>query len=891
MPNSNQHTPRATYRLQLRPGFGFQEAAEIADYLEALGVSHVYCSPYLQAAPGSTHGYDCLDHQSVNAELGGTIGHEQFCNTLGQHHLGQVLDVVPNHMSIAHARNRWWWDVLENGPSSRYAAYFDVDWEPHEQKLHNRVLMPILGDHYGRCIESGEIQLAREGGSFHIRYADHTLPLAPRTLDDILLAAASDIGSDLLEFIADTCANLPPANRTDYRSVSRRHRDKEIIRRTLEHELHEHPDWGTAIDGVLAKMNASPELLDALLERQNYRLAFWRTAQQDLDYRRFFDINTLVGLHMEDERVFFDTHALVLHWLGRGVIDGLRIDHPDGLRDPQQYFERLLKAAPKAWTIGEKILMPDERLPCDWPIAGTTGYDFLNRVMRLFIDPRAEGPLTEFYAEFTGESTDYAALARDKKHQVMRELFASDIHRLTNQLAEICEQRRRYRDYTRRELNQMLREVIANLAVYRTYVRAEEGVVNDTDRETITAAITAAKENRPELDPELFDFFGSIVLLATRGPAESELVMRFQQSTGPVMAKGVEDTLFYCYNRFIALNEVGSEPNRFSISVEDFHRTNIETFAHHPHTMLATTTHDTKRGEDVRARLALLSEIPDRWAAAVRAWSAHNDQYRTQFQPDRNIEYLYYQTLVGAWPIELDRIRSCLIKSAREAKQNTNWTAPNDAYEAALKHFIEASLDDAKFRAMVADFVQPLIQPGRINSLAQTLLKLTSPGIPDTYQGSELWDLRLVDPDNRRPVDFAARRTLLQGIDELPIERILSRAGEALPKLWLIKQSLSLRRQCPEVFDRGAYEPITAAGAKADHVIAFSRAGQVITIVPRLILHNGSELFSSPHWQDTTLTLPPGQWQNRLTGDKLPAGPHKLSALLSRFPVALLVKS
>ncbi len=742
------------------------------------------------------------------------MGHEQFCNTLGKHHLGQVLDVVPNHMSIAHSGNRWWWDVLENGPSSQYAAYFDVDWDPQEQKLHNRVLLPILGDHYGRVIDAKEIRVERDGGSFHVHYADHLLPLAPPTLDDILSSAADATGSDVLAFAADIARHLPTADRTDRRSVNRRHRDKEILRRMLKQELQEHPDWAAAVDKTLTDINDSSEQLDRLLERQNYRLAFWRMAKQDLDYRRFFDINTLVGLHMEDDRVFKDTHTLVLHWLDHGVVDGLRIDHPDGLRDPQQYFQRLSEAAPHAWIVAEKILMPDESLPKSWPIAGTTGYDFLNQVLRVFIDPRGETPLTEFYAEFTGESTDYSALARDKKHLVMRDLFASDLNRLTAQLTDVCENNPRYRDYTRRELNSMLREVIACLSVYRTYVQADENRIDDTDKHYIDAAVDAAKANRPDLDAELFEFFRSIWRLEVRGPQEADLVMRFQQSTGSVMAKGIEDTLFYNYNRFVALNDVGSEPNRFALSPELFHQRNQERLAAHPNSMLATTTHDTKRGEDVRMRLAVISEMPQRWATAVRAWSQKNDRHRTQFQPDRNMEYLYYQTLVGAWPIDIDRMRSYVIKAAREAKQHTSWTAPSDEYEAALKKFVEGTLGDAEFCAAVETLVNELKPIGFVNSLSQTLLKLTAPGVPDIYQGSELWDLRLVDPDNRSKVDFELRRGLLDQLKEMKVDDVMVRLKEGLPKLWAIYRTLMLRQSRPEIFESSGYDPIIATGAK-----------------------------------------------------------------------------
>lgn len=884
MQQTSNILPRCTYRVQLKPGFGFPEAGQIAAYLEALGISHIYCSPYLQATPGSTHGYDVLDHQSVNAELGGTLGHEQFCNTLGQHHLGQVLDVVPNHMSIAQSGNRWWWDVLENGPSSRYAAYFDVDWEPQEQRLHNRVLMPILADHYGRVLEAKQIQVERDGGSFQVRCGDHILPLAPPTLDNILTAAAEATGSDLLAFTADIAKHLPPAERTDQRSVNRRHRDKEILRRMLDQELREHADWVAAVDKALAAVNASYDELDALLERQNYRLAFWRMAKQDLDYRRFFDINTLVGLRMEDERVFADTHALVLHWLQRNVLDGLRIDHPDGLRDPQRYFQRLAAAAPGAWIVAEKILQSQEHLPEGWPIAGTTGYDFMNQSLRLLADPAGEAPLTEFYSEFTGEPTDYRALFRDKKHLVMRDLFASEMNRLTAQLADVCEHRRRYRDFTRRELNSMLREVIACLPVYRTYVQAEEGHVSDTDRRDIGHAIEAAKANRPDLDAELFDFFRSILLLEAQGPLEAELVMRFQQSTGSVMAKGIEDTLFYCFNRFLALNEVGGEPDQFAVSPDSFHHRNQEVATRSPHTMLATTTHDTKRGEDVRMRLALLSEIPHRWAELVRSWSKNNERFRTQFQPDRNLEYHFYQILVGTWPIETQRLQAYLLKAAREAKQNTSWTASNEDYERALAAFVDSALADENFRSSVTKFVAELTPLGYVNSLAQTLLKLTSPGVPDIYQGSELWDFRLVDPDNRGPIDFEARQRLLAELEGLTPEKILARSDEGLTKLWLIWHTLQYRQTHPKTFADGAYVPLVATGEKAHHVLAFTRGENAVTIVPRLVFGLAGD------WKNTSIVIPAGTWHNLFTKELIASGRHSLTKLLARFPVALLVR-
>ena len=527
--------------------------------------------------------------------------------------------------------------------------------------------------------------------------------------------------------------------------------------------------------------------------------------------------------------------------------------------------------------------MIDEPLPESWPIAGTTGYDFLNAALHLFIDPRAETPLTDFYAEFTGESTDFAALARDKKHLVMRDLFASDINRLTAQMADVCESCLRYRDYARRDLNSMIREVIACLSVYRTYIRAEKNEISEQDKLYINQAIDAAKANRPDIDAELFDFFRGILLLESRGQLQSELVMRFQQSTGPVTAKGIEDTLFYCFNRFAVLNEVGGAPDRFSISPEEFHKRNQNMLQHWPHTMLATTTHDTKRGEDVRMRLAVLSEMPNRWATAVRNWNKLNNPHRTQLQPERNIEYLFYQTLVGAWPIETDRLQAYMLKAAREAKQFTSWSAPNEEYERALAMFIDRAMQAADFRAQVDRFVAEIKPLGYVNSLAQTLLKLTVPGVPDIYQGAELWDFRLVDPDNRTPVDYDLRRQLLEELDDLPIEKILARWDDALPKLWVIRRTLAFRKSNYELFTTGKYQPAIADGSKSDHVVAFNRAGSAITIVPRFPLALNND------WQDTAIEIPPGKWRNLFTGDAVAAGRRSLSELLRRFPVALLV--
>ena len=583
------------------------------------------------------------------------------------------------------------------------------------------------------------------------------------------------------------------------------------------------------------------------------------------------------------DRVFDDTHGLVLQWVRQGVLDGLRIDHPDGLRDPEQYFRRIYQAAPNSWLILEKILGADEHLPAAWPVAGTTGYDFLNRVAGLLIDPEGERPLSEFYTEFTGESSDYSAMVHDKKHLVLRDLFASDINRLTSSMVDVCERHPKYRDYTRRDLNSMLREVIACFPVYRTYVRAPEKQISEDDIRYVTEAIETAKAHRPEIDADLFDFFRDLLLVRIAGDVESELVMRFQQHTGPIMAKGVEDTVFYNYNRLVALNEVGGNPGRFGLTLDQFHENCLETQAHWPESMLATTTHDTKRSEDVRARIALLSEIPRPWREAVGRWAAHNERHKQGGMPDRNTEYVLYQTLVGAWPIELDRVAAYMRKGVREAKVNTSWNNPKPEYEEALEAFIRNMLGDLEFVAELAAFVEPLIEPGRINSLSQVLLKLTAPGVPDIYQGNELWDLSLVDPDNRRPVDFDLCRRRLAALKTATPAEILQRMDEGLPKLWVIRQALSLRRNRPELFGRqGGYQPLRAGGARAEHVVAYLRGGKCAVVAPRWTIRLAG------HWDDTSVVLPGEGWINELTGEEVGAGAVPMRDLLKRFPVALL---
>ncbi len=877
--------PTATYRLQLHAEFGFDAAAAIADYLQQLGISHLYSSPYLQAAPGSKHGYDVVDQHKVNDELGGVEAHSRFSQRLGECHLGQVLDIVPNHMAISGRRNRYWWDVLANGPSSRYASYFDIDWESHEEKLRNKLLVPILGDHYGRVLTRGEIKLQRKGGEFVVTYFETELPAAPKSLPQILSAAASRSGSDYLEFLADSLTQLPAATSTDYSSIMQRHRDNEVIRLLLDRLFKEVPHIAEEVEGVVAEINQNADRLDEILERQNYRLAFWRTAEQDLGYRRFFDVNTLVGLRMENPRVFADTHVLILRWVREGVLDGIRVDHPDGLRDPKRYFEQLRKEAPGVWILAEKILEPGEHLPSDWPIDGTTGYDFLNQAGGLFVDGSNEEAFTTIYSEFTGESTDYAAVCRDRKHRVLRDLLGSDVNRLTSLLVEICECHRDRRDYTRQDAIRAIRELVACFPVYRTYVVPERNEITENDRRYIDEAIEKSKQNRPEIDSDLFDFLRDLLTLRVRGAMESEFVMRFQQFCGPAMAKGVEDTAFYGYNRLISLNEVGGDPGRFGVTPEAFHSYCAYIQRSIPRTMLASSTHDTKRSEDVRARISLLSEIPEKWKNAIENWAAINEKYKKNGAPDRNTEYLLYQTMLGAWPIGTDRLLPYMEKACREAKQFTSWLAPNEEFEQATRDFIQSLYHDREFVENFEAFVEPLIEPGYINSLAQVLLKLTAPGIPDTYQGAELWDLSLVDPDNRRPVDYELRRRLLAEIHNLTVEEVWARAGEGIPKIWTIYHALRVRRERPEAFqEKGAYSPLRAKGEKEKHVVAYMRGNDVIVIVPRLVL------TLAACWSDMTIKIPSGKWRDRLSGSVWDGGEIRLDNVLKRFPVALFVK-
>ena len=802
---------RATYRLQMRADFGFAEADAVIDYLADLGVSHLYLSPILQAAPGSTHGYDVVDPTRVNAELGGGDGYDRLSQTVTAAGLRQLVDVVPNHMAITGRDNRWWWDVLENGPASIYASHFDVDWDSPESKLRNVVLLPILGDHYGRELEAGNLRLEREGGSFVLRYYDHAAPVAPRTVDVILERAVARLGSVTateddpapvaaeLASIATAFGRLPLSTATDADSVAERHRDKEILRTRLDRLCESRPEVATAIDVAVHDLTEDVDALDALLDRQNYRLAWWRTAGEELDYRRFFDINDLAGIRVEDPAVFADSHQLILDWLGRGLVDGIRIDHVDGLRDPGTYLARLQAAVPGTWVVVEKILEGDEVLPPAWPVAGTTGYDWLNLVAGVLNDADGSARIAEIYQGFSGITQRYEEIVREAKVEVLDGPLATDLNRLVARLTVICERHRRYRDYTRRDLRDALAEIIAGFPVYRTYVRV--GTPTEaSDVATVESAVLGAGIRAPDIDEELLGFLRDLLLGRIPGREEVEFALRVQQLTGPVMAKAVEDTAFYRYMPVTWLNEVGGDPGRLGVSIDAFHRANAAAQDRWPESLLATSTHDTKRSEDVRARLSVLAEVPLEWEAAVARWRAHHRKRQSVAPPDGNTEWLAYQAFVGAWPLDADRAVAYLAKATREAKVHTSWTDPDGFYDSQLEQWVRDAIDDEEFRSELEAFVAEIRRPGWAVALAQKLATLTAPGIPDLYQGSECWDFSLVDPDNRRPVDYERRRRLLaHSAETTAVDAWAAEDGSGLTKLAVVAAALAVRRGAPRV--------------------------------------------------------------------------------------------
>ena len=876
----------ATYRLQLSPTYTFDDAAAICGYLATLGVDRVYTSPILQAAKGSTHGYDVVDHGRVWDALGGEEAWRRFVDAMRAHGLRQLADVVPNHMSIGDRANRWWWDVLENGPASRFASFFDVDWDPPDRRNRDTVLLPVLGDHRAKVLQRGELKVVRESACFVLKYFEHCFPIAPRSLDEILITASERMPpSDaalLLGYLADAYGGLPSGASRDVDVQARRHRDKTVLEALLARLLRDEPVAARAVDQALDALNADPIALDDFLDRQNHRVAYWKTAGQELDYRRFFDVSSLAALRIEEPVVFDATHALLRRWIEDGVCDGVRVDHVDGLFDPKGYLERLRALAPDARVVVEKILEPDEELRADWPVEGTTGYDFLNDALLASVDPRGEEPLTKLYAERTGETRPFREIAAEKREMVLRDVLGSDVNRLVDELAAIAGRRRTWRDATRQDLLRGLRAVLAAFPVYRTYARpfarAGERRLSDDDARVIERAVGDARTRHPDVDPCVYDLLQDLLTLKLDGREEEQFCARFQQTSGPAVAKGVEDTAFYAYGRFVALNEVGGDPGTFGAPLARFHERNARAAERWPRRMLALSTHDTKRSEDVRARLVLLSEIPDAWARVVSSWCAKNAAKKTDGMPDGESEYLLYQTLVGAWPLPRDRALRYMEKAAREAKTKTSWTKPNAAYDAALAAFVERCFDDREFLDDVAAFASGLAAPGRAVSLAWTLWRCTCPGVPDVYQGTETWALDLVDPDNRRPVDYDARRALLETARRRTPEQLLVHADDGGPKMRLLFEALQLRKRKADAFAPGAsYRPIDVH----DGVVAYARGDGVVAVAPRF------GIAAQRGFGDATVALPRGMWRDVITDERHEGAP-RVDRLTARFPVALL---
>ncbi|OQW31054.1 MAG: hypothetical protein A4E19_20595 [Nitrospira sp. SG-bin1] len=918
----------ATYRLQLHADFGFRRARALTAYLHDLGITHCYSSSILAAMPGSLHGYDVIDPSRLNPELGTEEEFRAWSKSLNDCGMGLILDVVPNHMGIAKALNQWWYDVLENGPSSRYAGAFDIDWHPLKRELHNKVLLPILSDHYGVVLERQEIAVAYEEDRFVIRCGDHRLPLAPTSwstllshrLDTLLSDEAAQAESDglmELQSILTAIRHLPDREDSTPDEREEREREKEVIRRRIAALMAGHQRIAAFVHDNIRLFNGSVgdprsfDLLDALLDQQAYRLASWKVASEEINYRRFFDINDLAAIRVEEGSVFEATHAVVFQLLRDGAAAGVRIDHVDGLYDPAAYLRQLQSRAGielsghssgerPLFVVVEKILGWDESLPESWPIDGTTGYEFLNMVNGLFVDPTRERAFSDLYRRITGRTQSYADVAYGAKQLIMRASMASEINVLGHQLNLLSERDRRSRDFTLNSLTNAIREIIACFPVYRTYVTVGAEPVSERDRAYIHRAVAQAKRRNPTIGGEVFDFIRGLLLKEHRHAVVKteeyeRFVMKFQQTTSPVTAKGIEDTLFYRYNRLLSLNEVGGDPQQFGIAPEVFHRRMVDRLARWPKGLSATATHDTKRGEDARARLNVLSEIPDEWKARVTRWRKLNARYRARQDnddiPDANDEYLLYQTLLGAWPPgdlrpeERDtlcaRIRQYMEKAVHEAKVHTSWINPNREYDEGVRRFVQAILDGSRTNKFLDDFLpfqKRIARAGLINSLAQTLVKITAPGTPDFYQGSELWDWNLVDPDNRRPVDYGHRFALLQELKDIlarpertdAVRDLQSHPEDGRIKLYLIVAGLHCRRRHADVFEQGRYVPLETEGPEANHLLAFARLHEsqmVMAAVPRLIAVRLAETTVSP-WDETWITIP-SEWGTRRFQDVL----------------------
>ena len=956
--------PIASYRLQLHKAFTFQDAAQLVSYLKKLGISHYYTSPWLKARPDSKHGYDIVDHNEINPQIGSREDFQYLVDELHRNTMGLIADIVPNHMAIMGADNGWWLDVLENGPASTYARYFDIDWRPIKRELFYKIALPILGDHYGLVLERGELRLSfdEQSGSFAVNYYQHRFPIDPKTYAFILQPRATELAArvsneTLLEYqsLASSFEKLPSRTLFDPMAVEERARDKEIFKQRLAALVQNEPALREFIDLQVREVNEIPQRvvdsrLHDLLEQQTYRLAYWRVAGDEINYRRFFDINDLAGLRVEDEQVFEATHRLILNQVEVGNISGLRIDHADGLYDPAGYYHRLNEHlaqelnttvnedTPPLYVVAEKIVANYEYLSNRWPLHGTTGYEFANVVNGLFIDPASEKTMTQTYTRFLGHKRNFDDIVYYAKDYVMRTALASELNVLATQLNRISEANPRTRDYTLNALRDALREVVACFPVYRTYINSQE--VRKEDRQYIDWAVAQAKQRSRAADKSVFDFVRQVISIDPELQLDAQelvgFVSKFQQYTAPVMAKGYEDTALYEYHRLVSLNEVGGDPRRYGNSVKSFHHFNQERVKQWPHAMLGLSTHDSKRSADVRARINVLSELPDAWQETVFRWSRMNrrlkHRFDSQFAPSRNDEYLLYQTLVGTWPINettdaqlntyRNRISDYMIKAVREAKDVSSWTNPDENYEHVLREFVERALDPhGPFYKDCDRWIKNIVHSGLYNALSQILLQLTSPGMPDLFQGEELWRFSLVDPDNRREVNFAERDSCLttivqsleaEGTDKTAyLNELWTHMPDGRIKLYLIHQTLVLRNQEKALFSDGEYLKLECQGVHADRVIAFARLrdqAAVIVVVPRFtfpLISDDTRQLLPERWGDTCLMLPealPWQWQDwfsdKLMEARVPEGQTQdnigglyISEVLAHFPCALLITS
>ena len=985
--------PLATYRLQFNHQFRFVDAKMIVRYLSELGITDIYSSPYLRASEGSLHGYDIVDHNQLNPEVGSIEEYEDLVRELRVYEMGQILDIVPNHMCITNNANSWWMDVLENGPSSKYAGFFDIDWEPVKKELKAKVLLPLLGDQYGTVLERGELTLSFREGTFFLNYFDNRFPLRPKTYSHLLQHKIEDLkehmdaeNPSLMELMSIITAlrNLPSHLEVDPAMIDERSREKEIVKRRLWALYTEDPVIREFVDQNIRVFNGvkddpgSFDLLDDLSDEQAFRLSYWPVATEEINYRRFFDINNLAAIRMENPEVYAETHKLLFKLVKERKVTGLRVDHPDGLYDPSEYFHRLQrdcfehvvlgyaeevvedqelpygKAYMKSeiakrydeistndherkpfYIVGEKILLHSERMPEEWPIFSTTGYVFLNSLNGIFVETRNGRVFEKIYSEFIRSRSDYQQMVYRNKKLVMEMAMASEINTLGHYLNRISEKNRHTRDFTLNSLVRAIVEVIALFPVYRTYINRRN--VRARDRQHILLAVAKAKKRNPTINASILDFLRDILLLKLPDAMEErdrqeclDFVMRFQQITGPVMAKGLEDTTFYVYNRLTSLNEVGGSPDRFGTALETFHGQNIERTKFWPHALIASSTHDSKRSEDVRARINVLSEIPDEWKAHLVAWARLNKAKKMivdgRAVPDRNEEYLLYQTLIGTWPIsELNgngrevfkqRIKDYMVKAMREAKVRTSWINPYTLYEEATGVFVDAILRKDPENPFLADFAvfqEKISNCGMYNSLSQTLLKITCPGIPDFYQGTELWDFSLVDPDNRRPVDYGVRMRILEGIKGEEAEatsgeftrKLTANRADGKIKTFLVYKALNYRKAKRIVFETGEYTPLETFGVHAVSACAFARrhaASQILTIVPRFFtrLINGTDELplGVKVWGDTVTAAPVDRagirYKNIFTGADVVTGYYdgviglSMGEVFKDFPVALL---